>query len=109
MHSKLLFNVLLVGLLVQFAGCGPQRALWNEYDAAWKRASASGVNADPSESLRILHLIKKENPDAKHPKTGSTVDSKISLLEGIQGSQKTFERLEGSSQEFDSRMEGLNR
>jgi hypothetical protein len=105
MNLRIVFGVLLIGLLIQCVGCGgPQQALWDEYDKA-----VGGGATNASECVRILELIKKENPDSKHPKSGDGVDDTIQTWKNIAGSQQALKEMERSERNFDERMKDLDR
>lgn len=115
MYSRLLFNVLLVGLLVQFMGCGnPQQELWDKYDSSMENLGASSTNPSVSlvyaqSCLSTLQQIKKENPNATKPTEGDEGDDVDSLIKGMESvitTIKNLQKIEYGAEKFRQDLKG---
>jgi hypothetical protein len=118
MNLRIVFGALLVGLLIQCVGCGnAQQELWDQYDSSMEKVLKNMGNSDAAlydaeDCLSTLKKIQKENPDALHPEddgSGESIEDYIKSVEGIIGSLESTKRSKEASDNFDRRMNNLNR
>lgn len=102
MNLRIVFGVLLIGLLIQCVGCGnPQQELWDQYDSSLEKVGKNVGNPaaalyDAQDCLSTLKKIQKENPDALHPEddgSGESIEDYIKSIESIIGSLESAKRL----------------